>query len=293
MRVAVALVALLALGCSQHEGSASATATAAQPGAAAESISPLSTQPDWNAKRALDTSAVADPFAARATAPIRHGAAPAAQPPANVMPQRPPFSYVGKVVRGRILYAVMALQDRVFLVRANDTLDAYRVQSVAENQVVLVSNDTGSTFAIPFSPTSGTSAALPLSAVPGHDDASLEISAPRQVSIGGEFTLTVSLDSGANVVLDTGRVEVRYDPKVLQIAGQSSSSGAARLDLPGAYAGHPMPATLQFRVVATAPTATEIQVVPTDIADTEGRDVGVNPPLPHKLSIVRAAAPGG
>jgi hypothetical protein len=157
----------------------------------------------------------------------------------------------------------------------------------------LLASATGATFSIPFSPTSGTSVALPLSAVPGTDDASLQISAPNRVSLGEEFTLTVSLDSGMNVVLDNGRVEVRYDPKILQIAGQSASSGAARLDLPGAYAGHPMPATLQFRVVATAPTATEIQVMPTSIADTEGRDVAVNPPQPHKLTIVRGAAPGG
>jgi hypothetical protein len=218
----------------------------------------------------------------------RHAPAPAIPAPAP-----PPFTYVGKVMRGRILYAVMARGDRVYVVTGNDTLDAYRVQSVRENDVLLVASGTGELFSLPFSPTSGTSVALPLSAAPGLDDASLQVSAPSRVSVGEDFTLTVSLNSGANVALETGKVEVRFDPKILRLSGESTSSGVARLDIAGAYAGHPMPATLQFRVVAAGPTATEIRVVPTSIADTEGRDVGVNTPQPHKLTIVGAAARGG
>jgi hypothetical protein len=290
MRAALALVAVLfALGCSRDERSDTTSPTAVQPSAAANANSLRNVPADWDAKRGLGSGAGADPFGAAATT-ARRAAVQPVQPPSNLMPQRPPFAYVGKVVRGRILYAVMARDDRVFLVRASDTLDAYRVLSVSENEVLLAGGDTGDTYTIPFSPKSGTSAALPLSAVPGVDDASLEVSAPRQVSVGEEFTLTVSLDSGVNAMLETGRVEVRYDPKVLQIAGQSASSGVTKLDIPGAYAGHPMPATLQFRAVAAAP-ATEIRVIPTSIADTEGRDVGVNTPQPHKLTIVRAAAP--
>lgn len=290
MRVAVTLLALLAtVGCSRDEPSGTPPAATTQTDTAVQSLALA----EWSADRALTTASGTNPFGAPVTTPIRRAAPHPVPPPSNALPQRPPFAYVGKVVRGRILHAVLARDDRVYLVRTNDTLDAYRVQSVAENQVVLVSSDNGGTFSIPFSPTSGTSVALPLSAVPGTDDASLQISAPSRVSLGEQFTLTVSLDSGMNVVLEAGRVEVRYDPKVLQIAGQSASSGATRLDVPGAYAGHPMPATVQFRVVATAPTATEIQVVPTSIADIEGRDVAVNPPQPHKLTIVRGAAPGG
>jgi len=284
------LVALLAsVGCSRDEPAGTTPVATAQPSAAAPSLS-LS---EWSADRALTAGGGTNPFGTPVTTPIRRAASQPLAAPPNALPQRPPFAYVGKVVRGRILHAVLARDDRVYLVRASDTLDAYRVQAVSENEVLLVSSDTGGTFSIPFSPTSATSVALPLSAVPGTDDASLQVSAPSRVSLGEEFTLTVSLDSGMNVVLDASRVEVRYDPKVLQIAGQSASSGAARLDIAGAYAGHPMPATLQFRVVAAAPTATEIRVMPTSIADTEGRDVAVNPPQPHKLTIVRSAAPGG
>jgi hypothetical protein len=294
MRVALALLAALsALGCSRDEQSNSMPVAEARGGAAADSSSPQNAPPHLNAARELPDRTGPNPFGAPGTPAIRHAPALSVQRPANSLTQPPPFEYVGKVLRARIRYAVLARDDRVFLVRANDTLDRYTVQSVNESEVVLVSSDTGGVFSIAFSPTTGTSAALPLSAVPGVDDASLEVSAPGRVSVGEEFTLTVSLDSGVNTVLETGRVEVRYDPGVLQIPGQSTSSGVARLDIAGAYAGHPMPATLQFRVVAAAPTTTEIRVVPTSIADTEGHDVGVNTPQPHRLTIVRAATPGG
>jgi len=289
MRAAIALATVLcALGCSREERSAPATVA---PRVAAEPTSPVAS--DWSEKRALGAGGGANPFDTPAAAPSRRAVERRAPAPVIPAPTPPPFTYVGKVMRGRILYAVMARGDRVFVVTGNDTLDAYRVQSVRENDVLLVASDTGDLFSLPFSPTSGTSVALPLSAAPGLDDASLQVSAPSRVSVGEDFTLTVSLDSGANVVLEAGKVEVRFDPKILQITGQSASSGVARLDIAGAYAGHPMPATLQFRVVATGPTATEIRVVPTSIADTEGRDVGVNTPQPHKLTIVGAAARGG
>lgn len=292
MRLALALATMLcALGCSREQSS-DVPAAATAPGIAAESPPPHPVPADWSDKRALGNAAGANPFDTPAAAPARRSVERPQPPVVKPPPAPPPFTYVGKVMRGRILYAVMARGDRVFVVTGNDTLDAYRVQSVSENDVLLVASATGDVFSIPFSATSGTSVALPLSAAPGLDDASLQVSAPSRVSLGQDFTLTVSLDSGVNVVLETGRVEVRFDPKILQVPGQSAPSGVARLDIAGAYAGHPMPATLQFRVVAAGPTATEIRVVPTSIADTEGRDVGVNTPQPHKLTIV-AAARGG
>ena len=291
MRAAIALATILfALGCSRDERSDPPPAAAA-PRADAEPTSAHGVASDWSAKRSL-AGAGANPFGTPAAAPVRRSVERPAPPPVD-LPAPPPFTYVGKVMRGRTLYAVMARADRVFVVAANDTLDAYRVKSVSENEAVLVASATGDVFPLPFSPTTATSVALPLSAAPGIDDASLQVSAPSRVSLGEDFTLTVSLNTGANVALETGKVEVRFDPKILQLSGESTSSGVARLDIAGAYAGHPMPATLQFRVVATGPTATEIRVVPTSIADTEGRDVGVNTPQPHKLTIVGAAARGG
>lgn len=291
--VAALALALLALGCSREEPRDRPPAPAAQPRDAAPASIPLkSVRPDWEGNRALAERRGASGFEA---APMRDGpAARAAQPAVQAEPivQPPPFAYVGKVARGQTGYAVLTRDDRVFLVGAGDTLERYRVQSVSEKEVLIVSIDSGTRHSIAFSAAAGANAVLPTAAAGGIDDVSLQVSAPSQVAVGEQFTLTVSLDSGMNTVVDTGRVEVRYDPKVLEIPGQSASSGAARIDITGAYAGHPAPATLQFRVIAPAPTATEIRVVPTSISDSDGRDVGVNTPQAHRLRIVRAAVAG-
>lgn len=295
MRSAAALaLAFLALGCSREEPRERPPAPAAQPSdAAPASISLKSARPDWQVNRALAERRGASGFEA---APMRDGApaARAAQAAVQAEPivQPLPFAYVGKVARGQTGYAVLTRDDRVFLVGAGDTLERYRVQSVSETEVLILSIDSGTRHSIAFSAAAGANAVLPTAAAGGIDDVSLQVSAPSQVAVGEQFTLTVSLDSGMNTVVDTGRVEVRYDPKVLEIPGQSASSGAARIDITGAYAGHPAPATLQFRVIAPAPTATEIRVVPTSISDSDGRAVGVNTPQAHRLRIVRAAVAG-
>jgi len=154
--------------------------------------------------------------------------------------QPAPFAYVGKVTRGDIGYAVLAREERVFVVRPGDTVERYRVQSISEKEVVILSIDSGATRSLAF--TAGAASSLLSAAAAGIgsiDEVSLRVSAPTQVAVGEQFTLTVSLDSGMSVVLETGRVEVRFDPKVLEIPGQSASSGAARLEIFGAYAGHP------------------------------------------------------
>lgn len=289
--VAALAVALLALGCSGEDARDKSSATAAAPrDSAATSISAQNLRPDWEANRVLPERKGAGPFdAGREPAPTRP-AAPAAAVPAAPTVQPAPFAYVGKVTRGDIGYAVLAREERVFVVRPGDTVERYRVQSISEKEVVILSIDSGATRSLAF--TAGAASSLLSAAAAGIgsiDDVSLRVSAPTQVAVGEQFTLTVSLDSGMSVALETGRVEVRFDPKVLEIPGQSASSGAARLEIFGAYAGHPAPATIQFRAVAATPTATEIRVVPTSISDSDGRDVGVNPPQAHRLTIVRAA----
>ena len=216
----------------------------------------------------------------------------AAAPPAA--PGPPPFKYVGKVARDAQAYAVLLQDDRVLMVRAGEKLgERYRVESISESAVVLLNLDYGVAQSLAFSAPTAPNATFS-NTTPGVisiDDVSLQLSGPAQVALGQEFTLTVSLDAGANGALDTGRVELRYDPKLLEVAGQPQSSGATRVDIAGAYAGHPAPATEQFRVVATAPAATEIRVVPTNIADSDGRLVGVNTPQAHRLRIVGGGTP--
>jgi Tfp pilus assembly protein PilP len=299
---AVLAVVLVALGCGREDQRDNAAAPAVQPREAAGTpASPGKLPADWKAQRTLPQRSGAGPFEGRQpAAPIRHRAqppreeAPAAQAVATAPP--PPFAYVGKLARGQEGYAVLTGDGRVFVVRAGDALpERYRVQSVSEKEVVLFNLDFGIAQSLAFSSGSASNAVLPTAAVGAGatDDVSLLVFGPSQVAVGEQFTLTVSLDSGFNATLDTGKVEVRYDPKVLEIPGQSPSTGAARIDITGAYAGHPAPATLQFRVVAAAPTATEIRVVPTNISDSDGRNVGVNTPQAHRLMIVRAAPSGG
>lgn len=304
------LFALLAPGCGREGPGATAGSklpqatpregeAAAPASAATGSVSLKNVRRDWEVNRALPERKGVGLFESRsAEAPARRAAraaqeAAAAALAAPAAPPPPPYAYVGKVARGDIGYAVLTREERVFMVRAGDTLERYRVQSVNEKEVVLLATDTGTTHSLAFTAPAASGALLPTATAGGIDDVSLQVSAPSQVAVGDQFTLTVSLASGMNTVLDTGRVEVRFDPRVLEVPGQAAATGAAHMEITGAYPGHAAPATLQFRVVAAAPTATEIRVVPTSISDSDGRDVGVNTPQAHRLRIVRAAPAGG
>ena len=225
------------------------------------------------------------PVAASEPAP-----APVAPPP----PPRPPFAYVGKLADGNQRYAVLSRDQQVFVVRNGDSLmGRYRVEAVRDEQVLLYSLEYRVVQPLAFTgPAGGPVGAISSTTFPavGGDGVSLMIAAPNQVSMGEQFTLTVSLDTGMRDTLETGTVELRFDPKVLQISGSNSEAaagGSARLEITGAYVGHPAPATVQFIVVAGGPTSTEIRVLPTNIADGEGRNVGVDAPPAHKLRIVR------
>ena len=296
------MVVLSVLGCSRDDARDGTRAGEAPPrDAAAPAPASNAMRPGWwEARSEFPAQNRASLFAGRdTTAPTQRraqrnrDASPAPYAPAG--PPPPPYTYVGKVARGGEGYAVLARDERVFVVGVGDAVgNGYRVQSISEKEVVLLNVDFGMTQTLAFSAVAS-NAVLPadMAVTAASDDVSLRISGPSQVAVGEQFTLTVSLDSGMSAVLETGRVEVRFDPRVLQIAGESASSGAARVDIAGAYAGHPAPATLQFRVVASAPTATEIRVVPSNISDSDGRNVGVNTPQAHRLMIVRAAASGG
>jgi hypothetical protein len=213
--------------------------------------------------------------------------------PVPVLPSGPPplpFAYVGKLVVGGARHAVVARGDAVFIARAGQAIGAgYRLESITEEKLLVMNLDFGVVQTLAFSsPTSQHAGLLsPVLPKPAGDDVSLQLAGPSQVALGEEFTFTVSLDSGAHATLETGSVEVRFDPKVLQLGeGRAAAGGSARVEISGAYMGHPAPATMQFRVVAQAPTATEIRVVPTSIADGEGRNVSVNVPPAHRLAVV-------
>jgi hypothetical protein len=249
---------------------------------------------DLVARRAFLEKAGDLPPLARAQ-PAKPRAVEARQEPAQALPPGPPpvpFAYVGKLVEGGQRYAVLARDQSVLVARAGETIGGrYRVQSIMEDQLLLMNLDFGVVQALAFSSPRAPGVGILGQTVPkgAGEDASLQLAGPNQVALGEQFTLTVSLDSGANAALDNGSVEVRFDPKVLQLRGSEAEgavNGSARVEISGAYMGHPAPATMQFRVVAPSPTATEIRVVPTNITDSDGRNVGINAPLAHRLAIV-------
>ena len=287
----VLALAVVAVGCSSEDRPVAKT----QPRETAAPSPPQEPRADWVAQRTLSERR-ADAFASREPA-VPVGPEAKTTEPAVVVPAAPgppPFKYVGKVARGAEGYAVLSRDDRVFVVRAGDTVgESYRVQLISETQVVLLNLEFGIAQSLAFSSPSPPNGVLPSAAASSGniDEASLQLSGPAQVAVGEQFTLTVSLDAGVNSVLEAGRVELLFDPKVLEVSGRSASPGAASIEISGAYAGHPSPAAVQFRVVAATPTATEIRVVPMSIPDTEGRNIGVNAPPAHRLMIVRAAAP--
>jgi hypothetical protein len=229
-------------------------------------------------EKAVDLTPSAQPSAK----PAKPVAEAPAEPPAPAVPAGPPplpFTYVGKLAEGGRRYAVLARDQAVFVVRAGDSLGGrYRVESVREEQVVLLSLEFGVAQPLAFS---GSAVPGTTIAKPSGDDGPVQLAGPSQVTLGQIFTLNVSLNAGANATTEGGSVELRFDPKVLQLRGsgrdgESVVDGAARIEAPS---------NVQFRVVAQAPTATEIHVTATS-ADGDGNIRDVHNPTAHRLAIV-------
>jgi hypothetical protein len=214
-------------------------------------------------------------------------------------PQAPPvpFAYVGKGRDARGRFAVLSRDERIYMVRTADVVEgAYRVESIGEDRILLTYLALGTPETLLFSGSGGRNASVtdPLSSVAESPEATLLVTGPRQAAIGEEFTLMVGLEAGGVGVLQDGNVELYYDTKVLRRsiadAAQSTDSGRARVDISGSYIGHSAPTPVQFRVVATAPTTTEIRIVPLNVADTEGRNVAVSGPEGYRLTVVAGPA---
>ena len=225
-----------------------------------------------------------------AVEPPREAPAPVAVPAG---PPPLPFTYVGKLVEGGERSAVLARDQAIFVVRPGDSLAGrYRVEAVREEQVLLLNLEFGVVQPLAFSgpPLPGATPSPPLAKPKAiaDDDASLRLAGPSQVAVGEQFTLTVSLDAGASALPDGGSVEVRFDPKVLQLRGnegESAVNGAAQIEVSGASTGQP--AMVRFRVIAQAPTATEIRVVPMAIVDGDGNNLRAETSAAHGLVVVR------
>ena len=295
MRAVSFLVVAVAVVACSGEDRPEASSPAAQAREAA--APPPSDKPgtDWAAQRKLPAQSI-DPVAPPPEVQPRYASPP---PAPGVTLNPPPFAYVGRVAYDARVYAVLSRGQQVFVVGVGDAVDGgYRVQSIHEDRIVLLHLGLGQERSIALSsPASALNPIVP--AAPGAvgmtEAASLQVAGRSQVALGEQFDLSVSLDPGLNAALASGYVELQFDPKVLALGAQSlpkaTSSGSARLDLTGAYVGHPTHVTIQFRVVTPAPTTTEIRVVPTNIEGADGRELAVDVPQAHRLTIVRPMRP--
>ncbi|MFL6566939.1 MAG: hypothetical protein ACJ8G5_18530 [Burkholderiales bacterium] len=82
-------------------------------------------------------------------------------PPGPSGPLPPSLTYVGKVARGGEGFAVLAREERVYVVRVGDAVgNGYRVESISEKEVVIRNADFAMTQTLFFS-TSAPNAVLP------------------------------------------------------------------------------------------------------------------------------------
>lgn len=116
---------------------------------------------------------------------------------------------------------------------------------------------------------------------------SLIWAAPSQAAIGREFAVSVGLPAGGEA--RAARVEIAFDPAVLQPAGGVLvGDGRVALEVQGPVAAGASapPAELRFRVVAAAPTTTQLVVVSAAGTDSAGGAVGVAGPGSHTVDVV-------
>jgi general secretion pathway protein D len=118
----------------------------------------------------------------------------------------------------------------------------------------------------------------------------LNMIAPTQATVGQEFAISFSLPAANEPV--TANMQLTYDPTVLNVvavspaasgASVAPASGGVSVDVAttGIAGTPPTPSQVRFRVVARAPTNTEIGIE----VGSASRAV-LPPPTPHALSIV-------
>ncbi len=102
-------------------------------------------------------------------------------------------------------------------------------------------------------------AAAPAPAVP----ATLLWTVPEQVMLGQEFAVSLGLPAGGD--LRNAEITLSYDPATLQRVGAAGGGdgGRAVINVPGAIvsgASPPGPSDVRFRVIASAPATTQINI---------------------------------
>lgn len=115
----------------------------------------------------------------------------------------------------------------------------------------------------------------------------LTVDGPAQASLGEEFSLSFGLparNQGANA-----NVQLSYDPTVLAVVGGArGEAGSALLSVnaPTIAGGPPSMAQARFRVIAKAPTNTQIGIELSNARDSQGHPISIQAPGAHSLSII-------
>ena len=179
MRAVLLLAVVVSVpGCSRRgDPQGDAAARPAQPQDAAAAAPTGSLAPDWwEARSELPAQSGRGLFQGNEpNAPIQRRprpvspADPIAPGPSGPLP--PPLTYVGKVARDGEGFAVLAREERVYVVRVGEAVgNGYRVQSISEKEVVIRNDDFAMTQTLFFS-ASAPNAVLPRSG-PGAADES-------------------------------------------------------------------------------------------------------------------------
>jgi len=240
-----------------------------------------------------------DLFNALAAEEVRRNAPP---PPPAPPPQAPPlpFAYLGKLIDAGRITVFLSNGDRNWVVRSGDTIDgAYRVEAIEDRTMTFtylalgIRQELGigaAQLQLQSVGTSPLSEALPvavssLSGVPLPGETRLLLAAPSRVAAGNELVVSVGLPPGGAV--RDARVELAYDPKVLAAVG-APAGGAGRVSLALAGAAGPL-AQVRFRVIAQAPTNTQIGIENATATDARGASVAIATPGAHGVAIVQGS----
>lgn len=255
-----------------------------------------------------------DPFQSRGwTPPEKPVLLPVVEPPPEQAPPVP-FTYQGKWTERDQVLVLLSAQGRNYLARAGETLDGtYRVEAIEAGRLVLTYLPLGvrQTLAFDRAPAEqAASARVRVAALArGADqaDALLRVVMPAQAGVAEEFTILLTLDPRQTANIERGSVEVVYDPKVLSAGGRGTPGSAAppdaghvAVELGGGHVGHAGAATaVRMRVIAAAPTTTEVALALPNASDAEGvaLAVAVDGPNPRTIVIGQpragATAPAG
>jgi len=232
-----------------------------------------------------------------------------------------PYRYAGKSLHEGQMKVYLAKGDRVFPIRAGDTLEGtYRVQAIENTKITLVYLPLGRKETIPVKST------LPLAQAPAQPSAAaalhpapakrateqrdarrksarVMLEGPKQVKLGAPFSVAVHVTSEQPV--SASPMQLRFDPKLLETVavkpGRFFEKGRDTFNVRvspegsifvGAKNGAHQPASdaeflvLTFRPIKQAAVA-ELSVASLSLQGPAGRAIEVDSPVAFRTAITQ------